>query len=209
MDYNLLARTAKLVALFGFFLPWVTVSCSGTEIAAATGVQLMTGDIQPQGPLASQEPPDADPSIVVILAFALVGLGLLGSLLTRGRAAGMTLLLSALAAFALTYWGMQNLHAAVAREVEQAQSGDPPVSEDGATLSARAQQEITRAVAGMVKVEERRGYWVTLLALLGAGGLALTGLALRPAAPISPASGSPPNNQSPGSPPDHIPRPRS
>ena len=37
MDYLLLGRVAKLAALLGFVLPWVTVSCSGTEILTATG----------------------------------------------------------------------------------------------------------------------------------------------------------------------------
>ncbi len=182
MDYNLLARTAKAVALFGFFLPWVLVSCSGTEIASATGWQLMTGHVELQGPLAGQEPPDAaDPSVFVILAFAAAVLGLLASLALRQRAAAMALLIAGLAGAGFTGLSMQNLHSAVQREAASASRGDErPVSEDGATLSEQAERGITRAVARMVTVQERPGYWTSLGALIAAAGLALMSLAGAP-----------------------------
>jgi hypothetical protein len=44
-------------------------------------------------------------------------------------------------------------------------------------LSEQAERGITRTVAGMIKVEERPGYWTTLLGLLTAAGLALVSLA--------------------------------
>ncbi|MBK6704779.1 MAG: hypothetical protein IPG56_14215 [Caulobacteraceae bacterium] len=56
IDFNQIARIGKLVALLGFFLPWVTVSCSNTDILTATGWQLMTGDPQPAGPLQHGHP---------------------------------------------------------------------------------------------------------------------------------------------------------
>ena len=49
IDFNQIARLGKLVALLGFFLPWVTVSCSNTEIMQANGSQLIVGDPQPPG----------------------------------------------------------------------------------------------------------------------------------------------------------------
>jgi hypothetical protein len=198
MDYNLLARTAKLVALFGFFLPWVLVSCSGTEIASATGLQLMTGDVELQGPLAGQPPPNgADPSVLVILAFAAAAIGLLASLALRQRAAALALLIAGLTGAGLTGLAMQNLHTAVQHEAEKvAQNDQRPISEDGARLSERAEMGIARAVAGMIKVEERPGYWTTLLGLIAAAGLALVSLASVPAiAPLSPpASDRPPES---------------
>jgi hypothetical protein len=178
MDYNLLARTAKAVALFGFFLPWVLVSCSGTEIASATGWQLMTGHVELQGPLANQPPPDAaDPAIFVILAFAAAVLGLLASLALRQRAAAMALLIFGLAGAGFTGLSMQQLHSAVQREAEGVSRGDRrPVSDNGEELSERAERQITRAVAGMVRLKEQPGYWTTLLALIAASGLALVSL---------------------------------
>ncbi|HZZ36600.1 MAG TPA: hypothetical protein VFE03_12810, partial [Caulobacteraceae bacterium] len=37
------ARLAALVAIFGFFLPWAEVSCSGQPLAHETGIELITG----------------------------------------------------------------------------------------------------------------------------------------------------------------------
>lgn len=38
-----LVRIAKLVALLAFFLPWAAVSCQGTDVATASGIELMQG----------------------------------------------------------------------------------------------------------------------------------------------------------------------
>jgi hypothetical protein len=189
MDYNLLARTAKAVALFGFFLPWVLVSCSGTEIASATGWQLMTGHISLEGPLASQPPPDSvHPYTLAILAFAAAALGLLASLGLRARAAAMALLIFGLTGAGLTGLTMQNLHAAVQREAEGvSRSEHRPVSDNGEELSRRAERGITQAVARMVTLQEKPGYWTTLLALVAASGLALFSLAQAPR-PTTPRS---------------------
>lgn len=81
IDFNQIARLGKLVALLGFFLPWVTVSCSNTEILQATGWQLMIGEPQPVGPLEGmnnepQPAEDSKPAIVIIIAFAIIAIGL-------------------------------------------------------------------------------------------------------------------------------------
>jgi hypothetical protein len=47
VDFNLIARIAKLVALFAFFLPWILVSCSGNEIAHGSGWDMMVGHLHP------------------------------------------------------------------------------------------------------------------------------------------------------------------
>ena len=96
IDFNQIARIGKLVALLGFFLPWVTVSCSNTELLSATGWQLMTGDPQPAGPLEGmadqqQRAEDAEPSVVIIAAFAIILAGLACSLFTRMQAAAITI----------------------------------------------------------------------------------------------------------------------
>ena len=85
IDFNQIARIGKLIALLGFFLPWVTVSCSNTEILQATGWQLMTGDPQPAGPLEGmadqrQRAEESEPAVIIIAAFAviLIGLGMVG-----------------------------------------------------------------------------------------------------------------------------------
>lgn len=45
-DLNAIARLAKLIALIGFALPWLVLSCSNSEIARGTGFEIMTGQMQ-------------------------------------------------------------------------------------------------------------------------------------------------------------------
>ncbi len=178
MNGNLLARIAKLAALFCFLLPWVTVSCSGNEIASATGVQLMTGDVQPNPALADmarasgdETQSNADPNAFVIAAFAAIALGLLVSAFLRGRAAAGALLASSLLAMGLSYYSIQTVRDTMTDRASRAQD---------------AANDFARAVAGAVRVEEQEGLWATLFALALASVFALIGLT---------ASGSAPNNR--------------
>lgn len=182
MDYLLLARVGKLVALIGFLLPWVTVSCSGTEILQATGVQLMTGDLEPSGAFAQMEQTqtdDAEPSIPVILACAALLIGLGAGVLTKGKTAAAAMLIGAVAAIALSYFAIFNMRAEMTRQGEEAQSQQV---EDTPYFSAEQQRELTQAAASAIKIEEEEGYWLTmgaagiagilsLLVLAGAGGV--------------------------------------
>lgn len=170
---NLAARIAKLVALLGFLLPWAVVSCSGTEIASATGVQLMTGDIQPAGPLQSAPPEEtqADPSIAVIAAFAVIAAGLLVSFLLRGRNAAIALLVGAVVGAGTAAYSMQDMKSAAAERVAE-RGGEAPEALGG-LISGDQQREFAEAVTSAIVVEEQSGYWVTLGALALAALLAL------------------------------------
>jgi hypothetical protein len=180
MDYLLLARIGKLVALIGFLLPWVTVSCSGTEILNATGLQLMTGDLQPTGAFAQMEQnqESAEPAIGVIAALILVLAGLVGGFLTKGRTAAGVMLACAVFAMALSYLSIANMRTEMARQVNEGQSEE---IQDNAYMSADQQRELARATASAIRIEEQEGYWLTvgalgasailsLLVLAGAGG---------------------------------------
>jgi len=176
MSVNLFARLAKLVALFGFVLPWMVVSCSGTEIMSATGIQLITGDPQLAGPLANapaNEQPNTDPSVWVIAAAGAAVLGLALSLFVRGRAAAIVLLTTALLGAGLTYYSVEDMRGALATRMA-AESRESGLPIDPATL---------------LQLETRPGYWMTLGGFGGAALLAIAGLVLS-------ASGSPPSNRS-------------
>ncbi|MES1156657.1 MAG: hypothetical protein ABUL73_02650 [Alphaproteobacteria bacterium] len=123
INLNTLARIAKLVALLGFFLPWVLVSCSGNEIAHGSGIDMMTGHLQPNPQLAQmQGGGDAQstehvskgaPEIFAILAFALIVIGLVGSFFLRGRAVSVLIVVTAALAIGSAFYSFEHLHNAM------------------------------------------------------------------------------------------------
>lgn len=184
MDYLLLARVGKFVALIGFFLPWVTVSCSGTEIMQATGLQLMTGEPELTGAFAQMEQnptQDAEPSIPVIVAFALVIIGLGAGFLTKGRTSAGVMLASAVAAIALSYFSIANMRSELARQSDQQQNEQ---LEENPYFSAEQQRELARAAASAIRIDEQEGYWLTVGALGASAILSLLVLAGAGAAPV-------------------------
>jgi hypothetical protein len=175
IDFNQIARLGKLIALLGFFLPWVTVSCSGAEILTATGWQLITGDPQPAGPLegiaeGQRQTEDAEPAIIVVAAFSVILIGLVCSFFTRAQAAAITMLVTSVLGIGVSYYGLENMRAELRREIsesQQEQSGDVA---DNPYFSADQQRELSQAVASNIVVKEEEGYIVTN------GGLVLAAL---------------------------------
>lgn len=175
IDFNQIARLGKLVALLGFFLPWVTVSCSGTEILTATGWQLMTGDPQPAGPLegmADQQDreDDADPSLVIIAAFGVILIGLVTSLFTRAQAAAINMLVCAALGIGISYYGVENMRSELRREITESQTEQGAEIEDNPFFSAEQQRELSQAMATNIVVKEEEGY------IVSQGGLALAAI---------------------------------
>jgi len=173
MDYLLLARVAKVVSLLGFVLPWVTVSCSGTELFQATGIQMMTGDIEPSGALqqAQANTDDAEPSLPVIAACAVIVLGLVAGFLTKGRTSAGVMLGGAAVAMALSYFAIAHMRTELMREANQ------PQGEQNAYVSSEQQLELQRTIASQIQIEEQEGYWLTMGALGVAGILSVLVLA--------------------------------
>ncbi|MGD9979005.1 MAG: hypothetical protein AB7H66_12310 [Hyphomonadaceae bacterium] len=164
IDFNQIARLGKLVALLGFFLPWVTVSCSGTEILNATGWQLMTGDPQPAGPLEGvqrEETDDAEPAVIIIAAFAVILIGLICSLFTRTQAAAITMLVTSVLGIGVSYYGVENMRSELRREISESQGDRNAGIEDNPIFSAEQQRELSQAMASNIVVKEEEGYIVT------------------------------------------------
>jgi hypothetical protein len=166
IDFNQIARLGKLLALLGFFLPWVTVSCSNTEILTATGWQLMTGDPQPAGPLEGmseeQRSDDTEPSLVIIAAFGVIVIGLVCSLLTRAQTAAMTMLVTAVLGIGISYYGLENMRSELRREITESRDE----AEETPFFGREQQSELSSAVASQVTVKEEEGYVVTHSGLL-------------------------------------------
>lgn len=180
IDFNQIARIAKFLALLAFFLPWVTVSCSNTEILHATGWQLMTGDPQPAGPLehSQDQLKDIKPSIAVIAAFGLILIGLGASLLNRAQSAAIAMLVSAVLAIGVTYFGMAQLQTELRNQISGAQAHRQV--DENAFISPETQRELSRSVADNISVRKEDGYWLTLGALALAALFSLLTLMRRP-----------------------------
>jgi hypothetical protein len=185
MDYLLLARVSKVVALLGFLLPWVNVSCSGNPIHEATGLHLMTGDPQPAGALEGMEQnraDDAEPAIGVILAIAAGLIGLGASFVLKNKQAAIAVLAAAVIAIGLSFYSLQSMRSELTREASQTEA---PV-EDNPFFSASQQRDLARAAANAIRIEEKEGFWVSVGGFGVAGVLALIILAnVGGAAPVT------------------------
>jgi hypothetical protein len=201
IDFNQIARIGKIVALLGFFLPWVTVSCSNTEILTATGWQLMTGDPQPAGPLAGMadqnRPEDVDPSLVIIAAFGVILIGLVCSAFTRAQTAAITMLVTSVLGIGVSYYGVENMRTELRREITEGQREQSAELSDNSFFSADQQNELSQAVTSSITVKEEEGYVVTHSGLLLAAIFSLLTLFRRRApktdatsGPAQPSTGS-------------------
>jgi hypothetical protein len=148
------ARIAKVVALLGFLLPWVLVSCSGQPVGRLSGIDLATGGATVSGgPLAQQH---GDPNLWVIISLAATISGIVVSFVFRGRAAAAGLGGLALVALAASGLGVASAGAS---------AGTGP----GATATANASG---------TEVNLQYGYFITvagLLVAIGACGATLAG----------------------------------
>jgi hypothetical protein len=156
-----LARLAALVAIFGFFLPWAEVSCSGQPLAHETGIELITGGAGGAGAAAS-----VHHDLWVAGSLGFIVLGLAGCLLARGRRAAVILMAAALAAAVASLVG-------VSQEVPSAEvQAQLAAGPSGGDASAR------QAAGEVISAKLEYGYFVTLggliVAIAGAG-LALAG----------------------------------
>ena len=82
MPRRQISLAAFAVAAVGFLLPFVTLSCAGRPVVTATGIQLMTGQVNttpPGEPLGARAVPDVDLSLLVLAAFTCAVLGMVAS----------------------------------------------------------------------------------------------------------------------------------
>jgi hypothetical protein len=180
INFNLIARIAKVVALLAFFLPWILVSCSGNEIAHGSGWDMMVGRLQPSdqinglqaqfGNEHSQNQMDRPaPEIFAILAFAVIALGLLVSFALKQRAAAGVMLASSLLGVALCFGAFAHLQSEMNNQVEHA---------------ARKQHnrlgiDLSGSVESAVRIEKQEGFWVTIIALVVAATMSGAALTMR------------------------------
>jgi hypothetical protein len=154
MDSVGFARIAKIVAGLGFFLPWLTVSCSGQPIATATGFNLAVGQLSFRNPVnGAIENHSGSANVLLIIGFGVIVGGLIFSN-TEVRQSLKRMLGSSLCAIALVFFGMQIAHA-------------PPNPRE----RTGAGQMFDQSAMGMITYTDRAGYFVTLIALAVAAGV--------------------------------------
>lgn len=171
MNNLMLIRVAKVIALFAFFLPWVAISCQGQEMATMSGIDLARGHLEAQG--RAQEFHIQWPILLALLVTA-AGLALTfvpsDSPLARfagrdDRAKGRNAMIAAGASLVLAFAGMMLLKSSPEREYREqqrrAESGDYSSYEN----------QMSAAALSVIRIEERGGYYLALLSLIGAAGL--------------------------------------
>lgn len=171
-------KACKGVALVAFFLPWMTVSCSGTELIRASGWDLAIGhprlspalaDLAKRTAAASQQAGD-HPSVLLILALVSVLIGL--AFAFRPAASGAkAVIATAAAAIVLTAVATHNIsNAAMAKAMAQTKHAG-----SGTDLGAMA--------AAAIRIDWQFAYWLFLGALVAAAVLSWMTLTGRPRAP--------------------------
>ncbi|MCS6622939.1 DUF4912 domain-containing protein [Roseibacterium beibuensis] len=166
MNWMNIARVAKVVALLAFVLPWLVVSCNGTPLAEASGLDLATGGVKAMNQQVSEE---RDPQWWAIAALVLIGLGLVLSFALKPvRRAAAGLGGAAAGALVLCAVGMMLMIGSFKSEMTEKMNepGDPAAN---AIFDA---SEMQQAMAEAIRIETKFGYWLTLLALAGAAGAA-------------------------------------
>ena len=148
-------RIPKGIALLAFLLPWMTVSCSNQQLAEASGFGLAFGRINALG-RAAQAGDHTAMNIWLILALLAIAGGLL-LLFTRGREAARLVLGTSAVAFILILAGTWR-YSKDAILAEAAENG--------------AGGSMDQAALAMIQVNWHFGYWLALLSLIAAAGMA-------------------------------------
>ena len=156
-------KIPKAIALLAFLLPWMTVSCSGTRVAEASGWELVLGRVRPviqSAAEATRERP-AHLNYYLAGAVALIAVGLVLSLMRRRVAAAVVA--TSLGGIALIWAGTD-------------QYSTQRIA-DAAARSGSASDMGAAAAASVIRVDWQVGYFVALIALIIAAALAF--LAIR------------------------------
>jgi len=127
------------LVLVCFFLPWMSFTCQGHEIATLSGVQLITGtSIQQPGRFGYTEERETDSEMLAVVALVLIVVGLVLSVFNKPKfeilpaISGLAALISLL------------------------------------MLKAKIDDQIISEGTGMLRVRYEAGYWMVLAGLVAA-----------------------------------------
>lgn len=195
MSWMNIARGLKVIALVLFLTPWLVVSCQGSPLIEASGIDLITGDLEPpadsplsglaaqaegQAQLDLAEPPGEDvapaepdrPGSDVLEAgrwWALAGALLIAVALVLGLVLkpARQAATAALAASALALAAIGGGMAWTVSEfkAELRQALNDAPAEAPDDEFSQLGRTMAAGIAGAIQIEVKIGYWLTLLAL--------------------------------------------
>lgn len=168
MNVATFARIANVVALLGFLLPWILVSCANQKLASATGVDLAIGSFTVHNPMNGQvEHHNGEANMPVLWALNAAGLGLLGTFVLSRRAAARWMLGTSLAALVLAFVGVQATH-----DPQRLKAALGSAQQSNDALS----QGVGDAAMATIRVDDQFGYYLAMLGLMAAAGFSSAAL---------------------------------
>jgi hypothetical protein len=150
-----LARIAQVVALVGFVLPWITVSCQGRVLAQVSGLDMALGRATVHNPFTGvSQAHSGSPNGAIVVALVMIVAGLAVSFnMAIVRTALANIIACGTALLLIAY---EVLVSAGSMVRSQASSARGP--ENG----------VERSIAEAIKVGTGFGFWLTCLALVAA-----------------------------------------
>ena len=155
-------RISKGVALLAFLLPWVTVSCSGTEIISVSGLNMVTGQISMTNPMsgAAESVGSGSPDIGAVIALVAVVAGLIVAFLAKPGTTGKAPII-----IATSVAGLIGAVMAVGKI-----NTDDIASQAGSTGDMGAMGGNINAT--MITVDYKIGFWLIVLSLVASAVIA-------------------------------------
>jgi len=150
-------KIPNIGALVAFFMPWLTVSCSGTPIATATGWQLAFGGYSASHQVGANSPasgPQGNGWLMLALIAILIAivLAFLKQSKKRSMKAGWC------AACAIAFVLLGTARYSKTNLIAQASGG-----------SSGFGSAVDQASLAMVQITWEIGYWIAILALIASG----------------------------------------
>jgi hypothetical protein len=148
-------RIPKGIALFAFFMPWLTVSCSGQPLAKASGIGLAFGKLDIASQIAGQmeKSPPINPLLMVAMLLIIAGLVVL---FRKPAKSGLLVVGTSVLALTFTGLGMTRYSVGNMRTAIDPDHIDP----------------LARAGSTMLHVQYEIGFWACILALLISAAMA-------------------------------------
>jgi len=161
VSLNSLARIAKIIAVVGFVLPWLAVSCSGHRMLTASGLSLAMGEMTITNPLNTVDHHvRGHPNWWLAAAGVVIVSGVLLGLLLHGRRAAGVLLAASITGAGLSAAGLWSVYERRSHDVAALEAEALGVGQSG----------------GATRLDTLYGFWMTLAGLAASAGL--SGLAL-------------------------------
>ncbi|MET0309443.1 MAG: hypothetical protein ABW023_12105 [Sphingomonas sp.] len=160
-------KVPKGIALLAFFLPWMTVSCSGNEMISATGFGLAFGkfttDLPADNALTAS---GAQTNLLLILALVAIVVGLLLAFLPRGKTSTALLAATSIAGIALIWLG-------TSRYSKSAVLAEAAKHRGRTTRLLDFASGIDRSAANLIQVHWHPGLYLAVAALVATAIMAL------------------------------------